>query len=28
VLCLFNDDRPFEPGKALPRTSIKYGAGP
>ena len=25
VLCLFNEDKPFLPSEALPRTSIKYG---
>lgn len=28
VLCLFNEDRPFQPSEALPRTSIKYGGRP
>ena len=27
ALCLFNEDKPFQPGNALPRTSIKHGAG-
>jgi len=25
VLCLFNEDKPFQPSEAVPRTSIKYG---
>jgi len=25
ALCLFNEDKPFEPSNALPRTSIKHG---
>ena len=25
ALCLFNENKPFEPSTALPRTSIKHG---
>ena len=27
ALCLFNEDKPFQPADSLPRTSIKHGAG-
>jgi len=26
ALCLFNEDKPFQPGDGMPRTSIKHGA--
>ena len=26
ALCLFNEDKPFQPGDGVPRTSIKHGA--